>query len=98
MQAMQLEQSIHAHYSCFMYVELDWGFTDMKVFLKEPEAFAQEYAQEWHAHDSSQVIYGLPPLPPSSGGIVRLGSGRPIGEGIPVIAESELPRSYHELI
>ena len=43
------------------------------------------------------LIYGLPPLPPSSSGIVRLGSGRAIGEGIPVIAESELPGSYHEL-
>ena len=43
-------------------------------------------------------IYGLPPLPPSSSGIVRLGSGRAVGEGVPVLEESGLPRGYHEPI
>ena len=46
----------------------------------------------------ARVIYGLPPLPPSSNGIVRLGTGRAVGEGVPVLEESELPTGYHEPI
>ena len=34
-------------------------------------------------------IYGLPPLPPTHRGIVRLGSGRAVGGSGPVLDESE---------
>ena len=47
---------------------------------------------------AARRIYGLPPLPPSSSGIVRLGRRRAVGEGVPVLGESGLPRRYHEPI
>ena len=37
----------------------------------------------------SIFIYGLPPLPPTHRGIVRLGSGRVVGGSGPVLDESE---------